>query len=122
VNTFDRLRDLLADAATESGIALASHELDMLADRVTVNAAQGLKSVVRLSPRLFDALQGLAAGESIPDTAARLHVSENTVKTHRRLLYERLGAKSGAHAVAIADAQGLLLPIGAARPMTGGRS
>ena len=115
MNSTVRLRQLIAEAADESGIVLSPREIDVLADRVTVKAAQGMKSVLRLSPRLTDVLQGLAAGESLPETATRLYLSENTVKTHRRLLYKRLGAETGAHAVAIASAQGLLLPIGGGR-------
>ncbi|WP_436849984.1 response regulator transcription factor [Streptomyces monashensis] len=114
MNATVRLRQLLAEAADESGIALSAEELDVLAERVTVKATQGMRSVLRLTPRLTDVLQGLAAGEQIPDTAARLFVSGDTVKTHRRLLYARLGASTGAHAVAIASTQGLLLPIGTA--------
>jgi DNA-binding NarL/FixJ family response regulator len=113
MNSTLRLRQLIAEAADESGIALSPQEVDVLAERVTVKAAHGMKSVLRLTPRLADVLQGLAAGEQVPETASRLYVSENTVRTHRRLLYKRLGAATGAHAVAIASSQGLLLPIGA---------
>jgi DNA-binding CsgD family transcriptional regulator len=119
MNSTMRLRQLLAEAADESGIALSQREIDVLAHRVTVKASQGLRSVLRLTPRLFDTLQGLAAGENLGETAARLNVSEDTLKTHRRRLYKRLGATGGAHAVAIAGSQGLLLPIGVAAP--GGR-
>lgn len=68
-----------------------------------------------LTPRLVDVLQALAAGETLGETAARLRLSEDTVKTHRRRLYARLGARTGAHAVAIASGRGLLTSIGGGR-------
>ncbi|MEV6833562.1 helix-turn-helix transcriptional regulator [Streptomyces sp. NPDC051133] len=68
-----------------------------------------------LSPRLVDVLQALAAGETLSETATRLSLSEDTVKTHRRRLYARLGARTGAHAVAIASRSELLTPIGGGR-------
>lgn len=114
MNSTVRLRQLLAESAAESGIVLSPEQINALAERVTMKATKGMRSVLRLTPRLTDVLHGLAAGEQIPATAARLYISEDTVKTHRRLLYKRLGAATGAHAVAIASTQGLLLPIGGA--------
>ncbi|MEU9640894.1 LuxR C-terminal-related transcriptional regulator [Streptomyces sp. NPDC048188] len=51
---------------------------------------------------------GLASGEDTQTTARRIGRTENTIKTHRRKLYAKLGAKSGAHAVLIAVSVGLL--------------
>ena len=42
------------------------------------------------------------------EIGARLNISLNTVKTHTRELYRKLGAKSRADAVARADVLGLL--------------
>jgi DNA-binding NarL/FixJ family response regulator len=86
---------------------LADAKLDAYRDEILAETTSSL----HLPPRLHDILQALAAGENLPETAARLHISEDTVKTHRRRLYQRLGARSGAHAVAIASRIGLPLPI-----------
>ena len=53
-------------------------------------------------------LRYLATGLSRREIGARLYISLNTVKTHTRELYRKLGATSAADAVAIAEALGLL--------------
>jgi LuxR family transcriptional regulator, maltose regulon positive regulatory protein len=53
-------------------------------------------------------LRGLATGLSRREIGARLYISLNTVKTHTRELYRKLGASSRADAVARAEALGLL--------------
>ena len=53
-------------------------------------------------------LRGLATGLSRREIGARLYISLNTVKTHTRELYRKLGATSAADAVARAEALGLL--------------
>jgi LuxR family maltose regulon positive regulatory protein len=47
---------------------------------------------------------------SAPEIAAELSLSVNTVRTHMRHLYEKLGAHRRAEAVARARALGLLTP------------
>ena len=63
---------------------------------------------LRLSPRLRDVLDGACRGETTTATARRLHVSPNTVKNHRRVLLEVLGARTIAEAVHNAHRWGLL--------------
>ena len=53
-------------------------------------------------------LRGLASGLSRREIGAQLYISLNTVKTHTRELYRKLGATSRAEAVARAEALGLL--------------
>ena len=53
-------------------------------------------------------LQYLAVGLSRREIGARLYISLNTVKTHTRELYRKLGASSRADAVARAEALGLI--------------
>ena len=53
-------------------------------------------------------LRCLAAGLSRREIGAQLYISLNTVKTHTRELYRKLGATSRADAVARAEALGLL--------------
>ena len=55
-------------------------------------------------------LQCLATGLSRREIGARLYISLNTVKTHIRELYRKLGATSRADAIARAEALGLLDP------------
>ena len=53
-------------------------------------------------------LRCLATGLSRREIGERLYISLNTVKTHTRELYRKLGATSRAEAVARAEALGLL--------------
>jgi LuxR family maltose regulon positive regulatory protein len=60
------------------------------------------------SPAELAVLRGLAAGLSRREIGNELYISLNTVKTHTRELYRKLGASSQAEAVARAEALGLL--------------
>ena len=53
-------------------------------------------------------LRCLATGLSQREIGVRLYISMNTVKTHIRELYRKLGVTSRADAVARAEALGLL--------------
>jgi len=55
-------------------------------------------------------LRCLATGLSRREIGAKLYISLNTVKTHTRELYRKLGATSRADAIASAEALGLLEP------------
>lgn len=54
-------------------------------------------------------LQLLAQGRSTASIASELHISSNTLKTHLRKLYERLGVHSREQAVLHAESYGLFL-------------
>jgi LuxR family transcriptional regulator, maltose regulon positive regulatory protein len=60
------------------------------------------------SPAELAVLRGLAVGLSRREIGERLFISLNTVKTHTRELYRKLGVSSQAGAVARAEALGLL--------------
>jgi len=62
------------------------------------------------SPAELAVLRGLAAGLSRREIGQQLYISLNTVKTHTRELYRKLGVSSQADAVARAEALGLLEP------------
>jgi len=47
-----------------------------------------------LSPREFDVLQGLVAGQGIDDIAARLHLSAKTVSNYQTLIRQKLGVST----------------------------
>jgi LuxR family transcriptional regulator, maltose regulon positive regulatory protein len=57
-------------------------------------------------------LRYLPTNLSAPEIARELSVSTNTVKTHMRNLYTKLGVHRRASAVESARALGLLAPVG----------
>ena len=63
-----------------------------------------LESVVRptLSPREREVLNELARGSTYADIAAKLFVSENTIKTHVSSLYGKLSVGRRSEALAVA--------------------
>lgn len=61
-----------------------------------------------LSTQERQILRLAAEGHSNGAIGRHLYLSEDTVKTHTRRIYARLGANGRAHAVAIAYQQGLL--------------
>lgn len=63
---------------------------------------------VRLSPRQLQVLQLAADGRTNARIAARLGLSTDGVKSVMRVVFERLGARDRAHAVALAYQAGLL--------------
>jgi LuxR family maltose regulon positive regulatory protein len=67
-----------------------------------------LATRTRCSYSLTSGLRGLAAGLSRREIGSQLYISLNTVKTHVRELYRKLGATSQAEAVARAEALDLL--------------
>jgi DNA-binding CsgD family transcriptional regulator len=87
-------------------------------DRIVVAGAQPgtepattdrvAEPAVRLSPREQEVLRLVSEGCSTSMIAARLHLSENTVKTHVESLLNRLGARNRAEAVAAASRQRLI--------------
>jgi DNA-binding NarL/FixJ family response regulator len=61
-----------------------------------------------LSPREQEVLELIAGGTTNREAAARLFISEATVKTHLVHLYEKLGVNDRAAAVAVGYERGLL--------------
>ena len=61
-----------------------------------------------LSPRQRDVLAHIADGLRIKQSADRLGIEYNTARSHAAKAKNRLGAKSAAHAVAIALRKGLI--------------
>ena len=76
----------------------------------TVGHAHALLVLAKVSSRAAQlaVLRALAAGLSRRGIGAELYVSMTTVKTRTRELYRKLGANSGADAIAQAEALGLL--------------
>jgi NarL family two-component system response regulator YdfI len=61
-----------------------------------------------LTEREREVLAGVAQGERSKEIAARLHITERTVKAHLASIYNKLGVDSRAAAVAVAAQHGLL--------------
>jgi DNA-binding CsgD family transcriptional regulator len=70
----------------------------------TVTKAQVAR---RITPRELEILGLIAEGYSTKEIASALWITEETVRTHVRRLFERLEARTRAHAVAIAYREGL---------------
>lgn len=61
-----------------------------------------------LTPRELEILELIASGLSNREIAERLYVSENTVKTHARRVFGKLGARRRTQAVQIAQENRLI--------------
>jgi DNA-binding NarL/FixJ family response regulator len=89
-------------AAYEGRPVLAASVAERLMGRVTE------PKVSVLSPRELDILRLVAEGDTNRVVAQKLFISEATVKTHLLHLYDKLGARDRASAVAIAYQRALL--------------
>lgn len=63
---------------------------------------------VRLTERETQVLRGMADGKSNAEIGREIFVSEDTVKTHARRLFRKLGVRDRAHAVAAGFRAGLV--------------
>lgn len=57
-------------------------------------------SALKLTERELEVLRGMGDGKSNAEIGRDLFVSEDTVKTHARRMFRKIGAKDRAHAVA----------------------
>src|SRR3954466_4384572 len=73
-----------------------------------VAGAQPTGRRLTLTERELQVLRGMADGKSNAEIGRELFVSEDTVKTHARRLFRKLGARDRAHAVAAAFRAGLV--------------
>ncbi len=71
-------------------------------------AAQPGGRRLALTERELQVLRGMADGKSNAEIGRELFVSEDTVKTHARRLFRKLGARDRAHAVAAGFRSGLV--------------
>ncbi|MCL3859971.1 response regulator transcription factor [Actinotalea sp. K2] len=78
-----------------------------LIDVTTVTRTPGVPPV-ELTRRELEVLAGMSHGRSNSQIGSDLYLSEDTVKTHARRLFRKLGAADRAQAVAIGLRQGLI--------------
>jgi DNA-binding NarL/FixJ family response regulator len=76
--------------------------------RLTLDAEAGGPKEIRFTPREIEILELLSDGVSNKEVAKVLGVSEETVKSQLKHLYEKLGASDRAQAVAISLRQNLI--------------
>jgi DNA-binding NarL/FixJ family response regulator len=105
------LKDAPRDELLRAVRAAASHEA-VLSPSVAARLMNRVKAPVPglLSPREHEVLTWVAAGATNREVAARLLISEATVKTHLLNAYGKLGVSDRAAAVAEAFNRGLLTP------------
>ncbi|MFF3004025.1 response regulator [Kitasatospora sp. NPDC057940] len=108
---------LLKDAAREElfhAVREAARGASVIAPTVAAKLLGQVRAPVRepLSPRELEVLELVASGATNREAAARLFISEATVKTHLIHVYAKLDVKDRASAVATAYNLGLLTPTG----------
>lgn len=106
---------LAAIEAVHAGLAVVpaavAHALTAASPRSTPRLTNGVapSPPAALSPREREILALVAEGMGNKIVAARLGISEHTVKTHVASIFQKLGADTRAEAVAIGARSGLIL-------------
>jgi DNA-binding NarL/FixJ family response regulator len=106
---------LLKDAPSDElfrAVRAAAHGESVLSPSVATRVMGQMRGPVEepISPRELEVLELVAQGASNRDAAARLFISEATIKTHLLHVYGKLGVNDRAAAVAEAFNRGLLIP------------
>jgi DNA-binding NarL/FixJ family response regulator len=96
--------DLLV--ALAQAIMFASPSLQRVTE--TVPRQRSTLQGMKLTERELQVLRGMSEGKSNAEIGRDLFVSEDTVKTHARRMFRKLGARDRAHAVAEAFRSGLV--------------
>lgn len=100
------------------GVRLTGRRQTVILKEVPVSAPevfvfnQRAREELGITPRELEILGLVAKGLSNREIAAKLFVSENTVKTHCRRTFEKLGAKRRTQAVQLGREMGLLPETG----------
>jgi len=101
---------LLAEAAVVGPRALVAEVQSLLAGHRVAPGAGPRPPLEALSDSELRVLRYLPTNLTAPEIAGELYVSRNTVKTHMRNLYAKLGTHRRGETVARARALGLLAP------------
>lgn len=86
--------------------AIAGSQLGMPPRRQL--GSRGAGEDVQLTERELQVLEGMAAGRSNAEIGRSLYLSEDTVKTHARRLFRKLGVNDRAQAVALGFRRGFV--------------
>jgi len=99
---------LVKDATREEVAATVTSALsDATLRRAAVPSARA-GDAPALTEREMQVLEGMSRGRSNAEIGRELYLSEDTVKTHARRLFRKLGAADRAHAVALGFRLGLV--------------
>jgi DNA-binding NarL/FixJ family response regulator len=102
---------LVKDSSREEVTATVVYALADGSARRTVPAQRGVDSgasAPALTEREMQVLSGMSRGRSNAEIGRELYLSEDTVKTHARRLFRKLGAADRAQAVAVGFRWGLV--------------
>ena len=101
---------LVKDASREELSAMVTQALaDSVSHRTASTArTEGASAVPMLTERELQVLRGMSRGRSNAEIGKELYLSEDTVKTHARRLFRKLGAADRAQAVAMGFRCGLV--------------
>lgn len=82
---------------------------DALSDaRFSAQRGEAIEAESPLTERELQVLRGMSQGQSNAEIGKELFLSEDTVKTHARRLFRKLGARDRAQAVAVGFRRGLV--------------
>jgi two-component system invasion response regulator UvrY len=83
---------------------------EALAERLAANVGAQVAGAPheRLSDREFEVMRGIAAGSTVSEIAARVHLSVKTVSTYRTRLLEKMGMSTNAELTRYAIENGLV--------------
>lgn len=99
---------LRKDAGREEVVATIATALSSATGPRRPRSVPGGEAPPALTERELQVLQGMSQGRSNAQIGKELYLSEDTVKTHARRLFRKLGAADRAHAVAVGFRWGLL--------------
>ena len=100
---------LVKDASREELVAVVTQALAQVATRaVPAPRSDTPAALPNLTERELQVLRGMGRGRSNSEIGKELYLSEDTVKTHARRLFRKLGAADRAQAVAIGFRWGLV--------------
>ena len=107
----DTKRQVLFDTLRAAARGEALLRPDVMA-RVLSQSATPAKPVedLTLTDREREVLIGVARGERSKEIAARLGITERTIKAHLASIYNKFGVDSRAAAIAVASQRGLISP------------
>lgn len=110
----DTKRQVLFDTLRAAARGEALLRPDVMARLLAQPPAAPAKVVedTTLTEREREVLIGVAQGERSKEIAARLGITERTVKAHLASIYNKFGVDSRAAAIAVASQRGLLPPPG----------